>query len=269
MERKSILEKDKGIGLTVQQNSKLNLLPLPPIHRVLDNHVKNKNMNKQVSLIFMFLGILFASFLLISNILATKIIMFSPWAAPAGVLIFPVAYIINDVISEVYGFRKARLIIWAGFGINLLAILFFSLAIALKPAPFWQNQEAFATILGNTPRIMVASLSAYLIGSFLNAYVMSRVKILTKGKGFSIRAIVSTVIGELADSAIFITVAFAGVFPANVIFTMVFTQALIKIVYEIVALPVTSLVVAKIKKLENLDTFDYSVSYNPFKINQI
>lgn len=226
-------------------------------------------MNKNVSLIFMLLGVLFAAFLLISNILATKIIMLGPWAAPAGVLIFPVAYIINDVISEVYGFRKARLIIWTGFGVNLLAILFFSLAIAIKPAPFWQNQEAFATILGNTPRIMIASLTAYLVGSFLNAFVMSKVKIMTMGKGFSIRAIVSTILGELTDSAIFITIAFTGVFPATVIFTMVFTQAMIKIGYEILILPVTSWVVNKIKKLENMDTFDYSVSYNPFKIRQI
>ena len=226
-------------------------------------------MNKSVSVVFMVLGILFASCLLISNILATKIIMVGPWAAPAGVLIFPVAYIINDVISEIYGFKKARLIIWAGFGVNLLAIGFFSLAINIKAASFWENQSAFSTILGSTPRIMVASLSAYLTGSFLNAYVMSKIKIITKGKGFSGRAIISTVIGELSDSAIFITIAFAGIFHSNVIITMILTQALIKIVYEIIILPITIIVVNRIKKIENLDTIDYSVSYNPFKINQI
>ena len=152
-------------------------------------------MKKEVSVLFMLAGILFATCLLISNILATKILMIGHWAAPAGVLIFPIAYILNDVITEVWGFRKARLIIWTGFAVNVLAVLFFSLGIAIPGAPFWQNQEAFATVLGNTPRIVLASLSAYLIGSFLNAFVMSRMKVMTKGKGFSGRAILSTFAG--------------------------------------------------------------------------
>ena len=130
----------------------------------------------------MFAGILFAICLLIANILATKIILIGSWAAPAGVLIFPIAYILNDVIVEVWGYDKARLIIWAGFAVNLLAVLFFSLAIVVPAAPFWTNQDAFATILGSTPRIILASLMAYLIGSFLNAYVMSKMKVLMKGK---------------------------------------------------------------------------------------
>jgi uncharacterized integral membrane protein (TIGR00697 family) len=129
-------------------------------------------MKKSVSVLYMFAGILFASCLLISNILATKILMIGPWAAPAGVLIFPIAYILNDVITEVWGFAKARLIIWTGFAVNILAVLFFTVGIVVPGAPFWQNQEAFATILGNTPRIVVASLSAYLIGSFLNAFIL-------------------------------------------------------------------------------------------------
>jgi hypothetical protein len=226
-------------------------------------------MKKSVSVFFMLVGILFATCLLVSNILATKIILIGPWSAPAGVLIFPLAYILNDLIVEVWGYQKARLIIWAGFGVNLLASLFFSLAVAIPNAPFWQNQEAFATILGNTPRIVAASLSAYLIGSFLNAYVMSRFKVATKGKGFSARAIVSTLVGESADSTVFITIAFAGVFSANVLIGMIVTQALIKTVYEIVILPVTIRVVKYAKKVEGIDTFDYSVSYNPFKLKQV
>lgn len=226
-------------------------------------------MKKSVSLLFMLVGILFATCLLVSNILATKIILIGPWSAPAGVLIFPIAYILNDLIVEVWGYQKARVIIWAGFGVNLLAALFFSLAVAIPNAPFWQNQEAFATILGNTPRIVAASLLAYLIGSFLNAYVMSRFKVATKGKGFSARAIVSTLVGESADSAVFITVAFVGVFSANVLIGMIVTQALIKTVYEIAILPVTIRVVKYAKKVEGVDTFDYSVSYNPFKLKQV
>lgn len=226
-------------------------------------------MKNSVSVLFMLAGILFATCLLISNILATKILMIGPWSAPAGVLIFPVAYILNDVITEVWGFTKARLIIWTGFAVNLLAVVFFSMGIAIPGAPFWQNQEAFATVLGSTPRIVVASLSAYLIGSFLNAFVMSRLKVATQGKGFSVRAILSTLTGESADSVIFISIAFAGVFPAGVLITMVFTQALIKTAYEILILPVTVQVVNWVKRVEGVDTFDTSVSYNLFRFKEI
>jgi len=226
-------------------------------------------MNKSVSVLFMFAGILFAICLLISNILATKIILVGSWAAPAGVLIFPIAYIINDVIVEVWGYQKARLIIWSGFAVNLLAMLFFSLAIFVPAAPFWQNQQAFSIVLGSTPRIIVASLLAYLIGSFLNAIVMSKVKVLMKGKDFSVRAILSTLIGEAADSMIFITIAFAGNLPFNVLMGMILTQACIKTVYEIVILPFTIIVVRWVKRVEGTDSYDESISYNPFLINQI
>lgn len=226
-------------------------------------------MKNTVSVLFMIAGILFATCLLISNILATKILMIGPWAAPAGVLIFPIAYILNDVITEVWGFAKARLIIWTGFAINVMAILFFTLAIAVPGAPFWQDQGAFATILGNTPRIVIASLCAYLAGSFLNAFVMSRMKVLTQGKGFAARAILSTLAGESADSGIFIIIAFAGIFPIGVILTMIFTQAMIKTVYEILILPVTVWVVNWVKRAEGIDTFDSNLSYNFFSVKEI
>jgi len=217
----------------------------------------------------MLAGILFAICLLISNIMATKIILIGSWAAPAGVLIFPIAYIINDVIVEVWGYRKARLIIWSGFAVNILAVLFFALAIAIPAAPFWHNQEAFSSILGSTPRIIAASLLAYLTGSFLNAIVMSKVKVLMKGKNFSVRAILSTLVGETADSMIFIMVAFAGKLPLAILVGMVFTQALLKTVYEILILPFTILIVKWVKKVEGTDIYDTSVSYNPFLINQV
>jgi uncharacterized integral membrane protein (TIGR00697 family) len=217
----------------------------------------------------MLAGILFAACLLISNLLAAKIIMIGPWSAPAGVLIFPIAYILNDVIVEVWGYQKARLIIWAGFGVNLLAALFFAVGIAVPEAQFWKNQQAFATILGATPRIVTASLLAYLTGSFINAFVMSKVKILMKGKSFSLRAILSTLFGETADSMIFITIAFAGLFPIHIIMGMIITQAFLKTAYEIIILPLTVFIVAKVKEIEGIDTFDTSISYNPFRINQI
>ena len=226
-------------------------------------------MKRTVSVLFMIAGILFAICLLISNILATKIILIGSWAAPAGVLIFPIAYIINDVIVEVWGYRKARLIIWSGFAVNIMAVLFFSLAIVMPAAPFWHNQEAFNTILGSTPRIIAASLMAYLTGSFLNAIVMSRVKVLMKGKNFSVRAILSTLVGETADSMIFILVAFAGNLPFKALIIMIFTQALIKTVYEILVLPFTIVVVKWVKKVEGSDIYDHAISYNPFLINQV
>ena len=226
-------------------------------------------MKNSVSVLFMIAGILFATCLLISNLLAVKIMMIGPWAVPAGVLVFPIAYILNDVITEVWGFAKARMIIWTGFAVNLMAVLFFTLGIAIPGAPFWQNQEAFATILGNTPRIVAASLVAYLVGSFLNAFIMSRMKVITRGKGFSARAIVSTLIGETADSSIFIVIAFAGLFPMGVILTMVFTQAMVKTAYEILILPVTLWVVGWVKRAEGIDTFDEGVSYNLFRVKEI
>lgn len=226
-------------------------------------------MKRSVSVLFMLAGILFAICLLISNILATKIILIGSWAAPAGVLIFPIAYIINDVIVEVWGYRKARLIIWSGFAVNILAVLFFTLAIVIPAAPFWHNQEAFNTVLGSTPRIIAASLMAYLTGSFLNAIVMSKVKVMMKGKNFSVRAILSTLVGETADSMIFIFIAFAGNLPFNLLIGMIFTQACLKTVYEILILPITIVVVKWVKKVEGCDTYDRSVSYNPFLISQV
>jgi uncharacterized integral membrane protein (TIGR00697 family) len=185
------------------------------------------------------------------------------------VLIFPIAYILNDVITEVWGFSKARLIIWTGFVVNVLAAVFFSLGIAIPGAPFWEGQEAFQTVLGNAPRIVAASLSAYLAGSFLNAYVMSRMKVKTQGRGFSARAILSTLLGESADSLIFITVAFAGIFPVPVLATMILTQATMKTIYEILVLPVTIQIVKYIKRIEGIDTFDTELSYSPFRLNEI
>ena len=158
------------------------------------------------------------------------------------------------MIVEVWGYQKARLIIWSGFAVNLLAALFFTLAIVVPAAPFWQNQEAFSTVLGSTPRIIAASLLAYLVGSFLNAFVMSKVKVLMKGKDFSVRAILSTLVGETADSLIFITIAFAGNLSFTVLVGMILTQACIKTVYEIVILPFT-IVVVKMGQKSGRDRF--------------
>jgi uncharacterized integral membrane protein (TIGR00697 family) len=226
-------------------------------------------MKKQVSIPFMIAGILFSSCLLISNVLAVKILSIGPWAAPAGILVFPLVYIINDVVAEVWGYRKARLIIWSGFAMNLLAILLYVLAIHLPSAPFWKNQEAFSQVLGSTPRIVTASLSAYIVGSFLNAYVLSRMKIAINGRNFGWRAIVSTLVGESADSFLFIIIAFAGIFSWYNLLWMILIQALLKTIYEIIILPVTSFIVRRIKVAVDEDVYDESLSYNPFRIGDL
>lgn len=226
-------------------------------------------MNKKVSITFMLAGILFTTCLLISNLISSKIISIGTLSVPAGVIIFPLAYILNDVITEVWGFGKARLIIWSGFAMNLIAVIFYTLAVQWPAASFWSGQESFSSVLGSTPRIAIASLTAYLFGSFVNAFIMSKFKLMTKGKGFTLRAIVSTLAGEGIDSLVFITIAFVGIIPVNQLIIMVVIQAAVKTVFEIVVLPLTIMIVNRIKTIEDTDAFDVNISYNPFKVNQI
>ena len=184
-------------------------------------------------------------------------------------IVFPISYIINDCIAEVWGYKKARLIIWAGFAMNFLAVALIQLAILLPPASFWNGQEAFSLVFAATPRIAVASLIAFLAGSFLNAYVMSKMKVASKGKRFSLRAMVSTLVGESADSLIFFPVAFAGVVPFNELLILIVTQAILKSAYEAIILPVTIRVVKLIKRIDGSDVYDTDISYNILKIKEV
>jgi uncharacterized integral membrane protein (TIGR00697 family) len=226
-------------------------------------------MKKQVSVTFMVLGMLFTVCLIVSNIVEQKLIQVGPIEATAGLLIFPISYIINDLIAEVWGYRKVRLIIWNGFLMNFLAILIFRLSISVPGSVNFSHQDAFALVLGNTERITIASFIAFLFGSFLNAFVMSKMKILQKGRGFSLRAVVSTLVGEGADSVVFFTIAFSGVIPANEMIKFILIQIALKTAYEIIALPLTNILVKWVKKRENTDIYDKSISYNPLKINEI
>ncbi len=225
--------------------------------------------SKTVSLPFMLLGILFNVCLITSNLLETKVIQIGPVTATAGLIVFPVSYIINDCISEVWGFKKVRLIIWSGFIMNFLVIGFARLAIFLPSAPFWTGEESFNFVFGLAPRIALASLLAFLAGSFLNAYIMSKMKVATQGKYFSLRAILSTLAGESADSLIFFPLAFGGLIPVQGLLLMIGTQALLKSLYEMIILPVTIGVVRYIKKIEKTDVYDTNVSYHPLKIKDI
>lgn len=226
-------------------------------------------MKKQVSVTFMVCGLLFSVCLLIANIVEQKLIRIGPIEATAGLLIFPISYILNDVIAEVWGYRKARLIIWSGFAMNFLAIAIFQLSILAPSSDNFTHQAEFQLVLGNTMRIVGASFAAFLVGSFVNAYVMSRMKVWQKGKGFSLRAVVSTLFGEGADSLVFFTLAFYGVIPANDLFLLILTQMGMKTGYEILILPLTNLVVRKVKALEESDVIDQKISYNPFKVSDI
>lgn len=226
-------------------------------------------MQKTVSLPFMLLGILFNVCLVASNLLETKVIQIGPITATAGLIVFPISYIINDCIAEVWGFKKARLIIWSGFAMNFLTIGFARLAIALPAAPFWEGQESFNFVFGLAPRIALASLLAFLVGSFLNAYIMSKMKIATRGKHFSLRAIVSTLVGESADSLLFFPIAFGGLIPANELLIMIGTQACLKSLYEVIILPITIRVVRYIKRIDNTDVYDQDISYNIMKVRDV
>ena len=226
-------------------------------------------MQKTVTLSFMLLGILFNVCLVASNLLETKVIQIGPIIATAGLIVFPISYIINDCIAEVWGFKKARLIIWSGFAMNFLTIGFARLAIVLPAAPFWEGEDSFNFVFGLAPRIAIASLLAFLVGSFLNAYIMSKMKVASQGKHFSLRAIISTLMGESADSLLFFPIAFGGLIPATDLLVMIGTQALLKSLYEVIILPVTIRVVHYIKKVEGTDVYDKNISYNIINIKDL
>lgn len=217
----------------------------------------------------MVLGIVFCVCLVAANLLETKVVQLGPIAVTAGLIVFPVSYIINDCIAEVWGFRKARLIIWMGFLMNFFVVALGQMAIAIPAAPFWEGEEAFDFVFGMAPRIAAASLTAFLVGSFINAYVMSRMKVASQGRHFSARAILSTVAGESADSLIFFPLAFGGLMPVNELMKMMVVQVVLKTAYEIVILPVTIRVVNYIKRVDESDVYDEHISYNVWKIKEI
>ena len=226
-------------------------------------------MNKSIPLSFMLLGILFSICLVLSNLLATKPITIFGLSATAALIVFPVSYIINDVIAEVWGYRKIRLMIWIGFAMNFWAILFMHLSVKIFPAPYWDGQEAYAQAFSQVPRVAFASLIAFLFGSFINAYIMSRMKIRTSGKGFGVRAIVSTLFGESADSLLFFSIAYAGIFAWKEILIMMMVETFLKSAYEVVILPVTTVVVQYIKRIEKTDVYDDGISYHVLKIRDV
>lgn len=227
---------------------------------------QNQRHAPRVSALYMLLTVIFCCCLIISNLVEIKTIDLGPMTITAGVVTFPIAYIINDCVVEIYGFNKARLMIWIGFAANLIVSLMLQLAVALPGSAEWTAQEAMATVFGAVPRIFAASFIAFLIGSMVNAIVMSRMKAASGRRHFSVRAIASTILGEGADSLIFFPIAFAGVLSIPTIITLIVTQTLLKTVYEILILPVTIAVVGRLRRLEGGDTIDdpRSTAYSLF-----
>lgn len=220
-----------------------------------------------VTIPFLLLSIVFCVCLIAANLLETKQIAIGPLDLTAGLIVFPVSYIINDCLVEVWGYRRTRLVIWLGFAMNFLFVLFGWVADLLPGAPYWQGEEGFHTLFGLAPRIAGASFLAFLAGSFLNAYVMSRMKLMSGGqRGFSLRAIASTVVGETADSVIFFPLALGGVVPWSVMPLLMLNQVILKTAYEVIALPLTVRIVKRLKRHEGADAIDRHISYKPWRI---
>jgi len=210
----------------------------------------------------------FAASLLISNLAATKLIEFKIGSfsifTDGGGILFPVVYILDDVLTEVYGYKYARRAIWTGFGIMLLAVFCFTVVRYMPIAPGYTDQSAFEAVLGFFPRIVVASLTAYLIGEFLNSYVLAKLKVKTKGKKMWLRLVSSTVIGELFDSIVFCTIAFGGILSGGDLLNYVLVGWTFKSCYEIVVLPITYRIINSLKRAEAVDAYDKKTNFTPF-----
>lgn len=206
---------------------------------------------------------LFVTTLIVSNIIAVKIGDFGGYFLPVAVVIFPVSYILGDIVTEVYGYAAMRRVIWIGFACNLIAVVTIAVAQLIPPAPFFVGQEAFVTILGSSFRILLASFTAYLVGGFVNSFIMSKMKIRMKGKKLWARTILSTIVGQGLDSAIFISIAFAGIFTQPELITVVLTQWAFKVLFEVIATPVTYVITGSLKKVEKIDAYDKNTNFNP------
>jgi len=226
---------------------------------------------------FDFFVALFVTSLIISNIIAVKLVVIGPWVLPAAVILFPIAYIVGDVLTEVYGYARARRVIWLGFFANLLAVVVIWVGGRLPPAPFWtlgvyatpqEAQQAYDALLGFTPRLLLASFIAYLVGEFLNAYVLARLKLKTRGRFLWVRTIGSTLVGQGADSLVFLSIAFWGILPPAALAQAILSQWTFKVLYETLATPVTYWVVNRLKQAEGVDVYDWETDFRPWKLRE-
>ena len=215
---------------------------------------------------FVVLVALFITCLITANIIAVKLISIFGLVVPVAIIIFPISYILGDVLTEVYGYRQARRVIWLGFSCNLILVLAIWLGQLLPAASFWDGQTAYERILGYTPRILAASFLAYLLGEFSNSFVLAKMKIATNGRWLWTRTIGSTLVGQGLDSLVFITLAFVGTIPPAALISAILTQWLGKSMYEAAVTPLTYKVVNFLKRYEGLDVYDYDTQFNPLLI---
>lgn len=210
---------------------------------------------------------LFVTCLLTANTIAAKLIVVSGVVLTAGIVIFPISYVIGDVLTEVWGYAAARRVIWLGFACNALMVAAIWLGGQLPPAPFWKGDAAYAEILGHTPRIVAASFVAYLVGEFANAFVLAKLKLATRGRWLWLRTLGSTVVGQALDSGVFVTLAFAGTVPTGVLAGIVAGQWVFKVLYEAAATPLTYAAVGWLKAREGIDTYDHATDFNPVRLS--
>lgn len=232
----------------------------------------NPSGQKGLSVIFVGLAVTFCTCLVASNLFVPRLWQVGklPLQLSGAVIIFPISYIINDLLTEVYGYRRAMTVIWMGFILSAFIALAAQFIVWLPDPLSPENQEvadSFNRLFGLVPRTTVASLLAFVLGSQINSLVLSRMKVATKGRGFGWRAILSTIAGELTDSLIFYPLAFAGILPASAILGIILTQVTVKTLYEVIVLPLTTFLSRRLKAKEGIDTYDNNISYNPFKLN--
>src|SRR5687767_12943218 len=216
---------------------------------------------------FVSFAALFVTCLLTANTMAAKLIGVAGVVVPAAIVIFPISYVVGDVLTEVWGYGVARRVIWLGFACNALMVAALWLGGELPPAPFWKGQDAYEAIFGQTPRILTASFLAYLVGEFANAFVLAKLKVATQGRWLWMRTIGSTIVGQGLDSAVFVTLAFAGVVPAGALVSIVAAQWIFKVAYEAAATPLTYAAVGWLKAREGLDTYDRHTDFNPVRLS--
>jgi uncharacterized integral membrane protein (TIGR00697 family) len=229
-------------------------------------HPQTSPTQARYSVWFVLLVAAFITCLITANITAVKLVAIFGLIVPAGIIIFPISYICGDVLTEVYGYRQARRVIWLGFVCNLLTVLAIWLGQILPAAPFWDGQTAYERILGYTPRLLMASFLAYLVGEFANAFVLAKMKIATKGRWLWARTIGSTLVGQGLDSLVFVTLAFLGTLPPAGLAAVIITQWLVKTAYEAAVTPLTYRVVGFLKRQEGMDVYDYDTRFNPLLV---
>jgi len=210
----------------------------------------------------------FITCLITANVTAVKLITVFGFVLPAAIVIFPLSYVFGDILTEVYGYRQARKVIWLGFLCNLVAVVAIWLGQVLPSASFWDGQEAYTRILGYTPRLLIASFLAYLVGEFANSFVLAKMKIATKGRWLWTRTLGSTLVGQGLDSLVFMTIAFWGEIPLGGLTSAIVTQWLAKSAYEAAVTPLTYVIVNFLKRREGKDMFDYGTRFNPLLLDK-